>query len=74
MGGYVLGNVLTSIVAIILNYILLRILGVPYALVLSVFVGLADLVPLVGSEAQPESWQHQVILGPSVGNRIVNDW
>jgi predicted PurR-regulated permease PerM len=49
VGGYVLGNVLTSIVAIILNYILLRILGVPYALVLSVFVGLADLVPLVGS-------------------------
>ena len=49
IGGYVLGNVLTSIVAIILNYILLRILGVPYALVLSVFVGVADLVPLVGS-------------------------
>lgn len=49
IGGYVLGNVLTSIVAIVLNYILLRILGVPYALVLSVFVGLADLVPLVGS-------------------------
>jgi len=49
VGGYVLGNVLTSIVAIILNYVLLRILGVPYALVLSVFVGLADLVPLVGS-------------------------
>jgi len=49
VGGYVLGNVLTSIVAIVLNYILLRILGVPYALVLSVFVGLADLVPLVGS-------------------------
>ncbi|HVA09304.1 MAG TPA: AI-2E family transporter, partial [Acidimicrobiales bacterium] len=49
IGGYVLGNVLTSTVAIILNYILLRILGVPYALVLPVFVGLADLVPLVGS-------------------------
>ena len=49
IGGYVLGNVLTSLVAIILNYILLRILGVPYALVLSIFIGLADLVPLVGS-------------------------
>ncbi len=49
IGGYVLGNVLTSIAAIILNFILLRILGVPYALVLSIVVGLADLVPLFGS-------------------------
>ena len=49
IGGYVLGNVRTSLVAIVLNFVLLRILGVPYALVLSVVVGLADLVPLIGS-------------------------
>ena len=49
VGGYVLGNVLTSIVAIIGNYILLLALGVPYALVLSILVGILDLVPLVGS-------------------------
>ncbi len=49
IGGYVLGNVLTSIVATVGNYIVLLILGVPYALVLSVLVGVLDLVPLVGS-------------------------
>jgi predicted PurR-regulated permease PerM len=49
IGGYMLGNLLTSLIAIICQYIILRALGVPYALVLSVFVGLLDLVPLVGS-------------------------
>jgi predicted PurR-regulated permease PerM len=49
IGGYALGNALTSIIAIIANYVLLRILGVPFALVLSVLVGLLDLVPLIGS-------------------------
>ena len=49
IGGYILGNLLTSLIAIICQYIILRALGVPYALVLSVFVGLLDLVPLVGS-------------------------
>jgi predicted PurR-regulated permease PerM len=49
VGGYALGNALTSLVAIAANYLVLRILGVPYALVLSVFVGILDLVPLIGS-------------------------
>ena len=49
VGGYLLGNLLTSLIAVICQYIILRALGVPYALVLSVFVGLLDLVPLVGS-------------------------
>lgn len=49
VGGYVLGNVLTSLVAIIGNYVVLLALGVPYALVLSILVGVLDLVPLVGS-------------------------
>lgn len=49
VGGYVLGNVLTSLVAIVGNYVVLLILGVPYALVLSILVGILDLVPLVGS-------------------------
>ncbi|MEO8888484.1 MAG: AI-2E family transporter [Jatrophihabitantaceae bacterium] len=48
-GGYILGNVLTSLIAIICQYIILLVLGVPYALVLSIFVGVLDLVPLVGS-------------------------
>jgi predicted PurR-regulated permease PerM len=49
VGGYVLGNVFTSIVAIIGNYIVLLVLNVPYALVLSVLVGVLDLIPLIGS-------------------------
>lgn len=49
VGGYVLGNVLTSIVAVIGNYIVLLALHVPYAFVLSVLVGVLDLVPLIGS-------------------------
>ena len=49
VGGYVLGNVLTSIVAIIGNYVVLLLLHAPYALVLSILVGVLDLVPLVGS-------------------------
>lgn len=49
VGGYVLGNVFTSVVAIIGNYIVLLLLGVPYAFVLSVLVGVLDLVPLIGS-------------------------
>ena len=49
VGGYLLGNVLTSIVAIIGNYAVLLVLHVPYALVLSILVGILDLVPLVGS-------------------------
>jgi predicted PurR-regulated permease PerM len=48
-GGYILGNLLTSLIAVICQYIILRALGVPFALVLSVFVGILDLVPLVGS-------------------------
>ena len=35
--------------AVITSYVLLLILGVPYALVLSVLTGVLDLVPLVGS-------------------------
>jgi predicted PurR-regulated permease PerM len=49
VGGYVLGNVLTSVVATVGSYVVLLILGVPYALVLSILVGILDLIPLVGS-------------------------
>ena len=48
-GGYVLGNLFTSLIATIAQYAVLRILGVPFALALAVLVGLFDLVPLVGS-------------------------
>ena len=48
-GGYVLGNLFTSVIATGAQYVVLRILGVPFPLALAVFVGVFDLVPLVGS-------------------------
>jgi predicted PurR-regulated permease PerM len=49
VGAYVLGNVLISVIAAVATSIWLMIFGVPYALLLGIFVGLLDLVPIVGS-------------------------
>lgn len=49
IGGYVLGNFLTSVIAGLGTFIWLEIFGVPYPLLLSVFVALMDLIPIVGS-------------------------
>lgn len=49
VGGYVLGNILTSVIAAVATLVWLEIFGIPYAVVLSVFVGLMDLIPIVGS-------------------------
>jgi predicted PurR-regulated permease PerM len=46
--GYMLGNGLTSIIAGVISGSALAILGVPFALLLGVFVALVDLLPLVG--------------------------
>jgi predicted PurR-regulated permease PerM len=46
--GYMLGNMLTSIIAGVVVAITLFILGVPFALLMGVFVALVDLLPLVG--------------------------
>ncbi len=46
--GYMLGNGLTSVIAGIISGVTLAILGVPFALLLGVFVALVDLLPLVG--------------------------
>ena len=43
-----LGNFLTSVIAGVIVAITLTILGVPFALLLGVFVALVDLLPLVG--------------------------
>lgn len=48
VGGYMLGNVLTSIIAGAVVYVTLEILGVPFAPLLAVWVALVDLLPLVG--------------------------
>jgi predicted PurR-regulated permease PerM len=46
--GYMLGNFLTSLIAGIVVGVTLAILGVPFALLLGIFVALVDLLPLVG--------------------------
>jgi predicted PurR-regulated permease PerM len=49
VGGYVLGNVLTSVIAGLGTLAWLEIFSVPYPALLAVFVGLMDLIPIVGS-------------------------
>lgn len=49
VGAYVLGNVLISIIAAVGTTIWLTVFDVPYPLLLGIFVGLLDLVPVVGS-------------------------
>jgi predicted PurR-regulated permease PerM len=47
--GYITGNLLISVICGLLTYVTLKVLGVPYAGLISVFVGFADLIPLVGA-------------------------
>jgi predicted PurR-regulated permease PerM len=49
VGGYVLGNLLTSLVAGVGTYAWALIFGIPYALLLSLLVALIDLIPVIGS-------------------------
>jgi predicted PurR-regulated permease PerM len=49
VGGFVLGNVITSVIAGVGTFVWLEIFNVPYPLLLSVFVGFMDLIPIVGS-------------------------
>jgi predicted PurR-regulated permease PerM len=49
VGGYVLGNLLISLIAGAFTFVFLVIVGVPYPLVLSLFVAILDLVPVIGS-------------------------
>jgi predicted PurR-regulated permease PerM len=49
IGGYVLGNLAISVIAGATVGMSLWILGVPYAAALAVFMGVCDLVPLVGA-------------------------
>jgi predicted PurR-regulated permease PerM len=47
--GYMTGNLVISVIAGVLTYLVLWILGVPYKGVVALFVGFADLIPLVGA-------------------------
>jgi predicted PurR-regulated permease PerM len=51
VGGFVLGNFLTSVIAGLGTYVWLLIFGVPYAILLALLVALLDLIPVVGSTA-----------------------
>jgi predicted PurR-regulated permease PerM len=46
---YVLGNIVISVLATVATWIVLSVLGVPYALSLGFLVGFFDLIPLVGA-------------------------
>src|SRR5215218_5677476 len=47
--GYMTGNLVISIIAGTVTYVVLWIMGVPYRGVVALFVGFADLIPLVGA-------------------------
>jgi predicted PurR-regulated permease PerM len=49
VGGYVLGNLLTSVIAGLGTFLFLEIVHVPYAVALGVLVAILDLIPVVGS-------------------------
>jgi predicted PurR-regulated permease PerM len=49
VGGYVLGNLFTSVIAGVGTLIWLFAFGVPYPIVLALMVALFDLIPIVGS-------------------------
>jgi predicted PurR-regulated permease PerM len=49
VGGYLRGQLITSLAIAIFTFVLLRIIGVPNALAFAVLAGFADVVPLVGA-------------------------
>ncbi len=49
VGGYVSGNITISIIAGVAAYAALRIMGIPFAIALAMWVAVADLIPTVGA-------------------------
>jgi predicted PurR-regulated permease PerM len=47
--GYITGNLLISVICGLLTWLVLTLTGVPFAGLIALFVGLADLIPLVGA-------------------------
>jgi predicted PurR-regulated permease PerM len=47
--GYISGNLLISVICGVITYVALLIMGVPFAGLIALFVGVADLIPLVGA-------------------------
>jgi predicted PurR-regulated permease PerM len=49
VGGYVAGNLMISLVAGVSSYIVMKIIGIPFAVPLAVMIAFLDLIPLIGS-------------------------
>jgi len=49
VGGFVLGNVVTSVVAGLGTYLWMLAFGIPYPILLGLFVAIMDLIPVIGS-------------------------
>jgi predicted PurR-regulated permease PerM len=48
-GSYAIGQVLIATLNALLSYVMMRIVGIPYAAVLAVTVGLLGLIPMIGA-------------------------
>ncbi len=71
IGGYVGGQITVASINAVCTFILLKILGLPYAVVLAIVVGILGLIPLIGATlgalivvlvALFTSWQYAVIV------------
>jgi predicted PurR-regulated permease PerM len=49
VSGWVAGNVITSIIAALASLLTFLVLGLPYGVLLALWVGVADLIPLAGA-------------------------
>jgi predicted PurR-regulated permease PerM len=49
VAGYMFGNIVISVLATVATWIVLTILGVPYAIALGLVVGFFDFIPLIGA-------------------------
>ena len=49
VGGYMIGNIIISIVAGVCSYVAFRLLGVPFATPLAFLVAVFDLIPMIGA-------------------------
>ena len=47
--GYITGNLLISLIAGVLTWLVMALIGVPFAGLIGLFVAIADLIPLVGA-------------------------
>lgn len=47
-GGFIEGKLLDALIVALLTYVVTAIFGIPYALLIAVFIGIANIIPLVG--------------------------